>query len=93
MSDTHRSLVNKGEYPGDVVFFVHTDSDNKKAYNFHDFGNYNWGGAMFELGFKKNDDLEYILEWAQRNEDGNDANADQNAIKDGYLNAKRRNND
>ena len=87
MSDIHRNEVNNGEYPDDVNFFIHVGNRNKKAYNFHDFGNYNWGGAMYELGFKS---LKYILSKAQGNENGNDSNADQQAIKYGYLNAKNR---
>ena len=91
LPDILRNTIDMGGYHGDAMFFIHRDSDNEKAYNFHDFGNYNWGGAMFELGFNKNGDLMYILGKAQGNENGNDTNADQKAISDGYLDSKKRN--
>lgn len=91
LPDKLRSTINVGNPPGDVMFFINNTEENKKAYNYMDFGNYNWGGAMYELGFKADDDLEYIKKEAQGNENGNDSNADQNAIGDGYSNAKKRN--
>jgi len=94
MSDLHRNEVNDGIYPSDVNFFIHIGGDENKAYNASDFGNYNWGGAMYELGFKGNGDLDYIFEKANSNSenmnDAPDTDADQQAIKDGYNNAKKR---
>jgi len=90
LPDRLRNSVDNGDYLGDIMFFIHDDNKNKKSYNLHDFGNYNWGGAMYELGFDKDDDLSYILEKAQGNENGNDTSADQQAITDGHENAKER---
>ncbi|UTW67892.1 hypothetical protein KFE94_07200 [bacterium SCSIO 12643] len=91
MSYHHPNQVNGGVYPHDVNFFINTDDNGDKAYNFHDFGNYLWGGAMFKLGFNGDDDLEYILEKANSNATGDydsDSKEDQQAISDGYNNAK-----
>lgn len=51
-----------------------------KAYNVHDAGNLLWGHTMEHLGYS----LDRSLEYANKNEQGQDASADQRAIQEGH---------
>lgn len=59
------------------VWFV---DHEEKAYNVHDAGNFLWGYTMFFLGYS----LDQALSYANQNEIGNDASADQRAIQEGH---------
>ena len=60
--------------------FVWFSDKTPKAYNVMDAGNALWGYTMKVLGFT----LAETLKYANANENGNDASADQRAISNGF---------
>ena len=85
MHDLHRNEMG-GEH-NDSQFYLNTDGG--RAYNYHDYGNYLWGAAMYDIGFDGEGDLNYILKAANDHSEasgaGPDTNGDQQAISSGYA--------
>jgi hypothetical protein len=77
MSDIRNENYEEWDNLSGFVWFV---DQSTKAYNAHDAGNFLWGYTMHHLGFK----LEKALSYANKNESGNDAGADQRAITEGF---------